>query len=413
MSPLRPELRWRDATRAGRPPTRLMRVIARGRRQRLCLHAILLGVAAGAITLNVNLPQAPSAAAGFVLPPSNLSGIAATSGPRGYFLQPGTSLLTADSIATAAPGSSIAPERLVRTLGGQSTNSFSSEVGGAIREGRPEAEALADVLDPTEPFVLYEMRDGDAASLLADRFGIQLRTLLENNPHLGDGQLVAAGEQVVVPLSDGIMYKVAQNDTLSSIVSQYANVTEAAVLDYRPNQITSDSDLTVGSYVLLPGATVKPPPPPSSVGPVEPGSPGGAPPAVPSGGRFALPLARWNAVTDRFGIPRGAGTYHTGIDLGLWGANGLPIVSACAGVVTRVEYLTYSYGYHVIVDCGDGWSTVYAHLSQIDATLGQVVTQGTRLGLSGSTGFSTGEHLHFEIRQGGVFMDPADFLPFS
>ena len=113
-----------------------------------------------------------------------------------------------------------------------------------------------------------------------------------------------------------------------------------------------------------------------------------------------------------FGVARGGGTYHTGIDLDLYGYWGSNVFSACNGVVTKTEYLTYSYGYHVIVDCGDGWTTLYAHFSQILVTPGQQVSAGTVLGISGNTGFSTGEHLHFEIRKGGAPVDPAAYLPF-
>ena len=125
-----------------------------------------------------------------------------------------------------------------------------------------------------------------------------------------------------------------------------------------------------------------------------------------------MPLGAYRAVTDRFGTGRGGGTYHTGIDLGLWGLEGSPIYAACDGVVTRTEFLTYSYGYHVIIDCGEGWSTLYAHMSRIDVVPGQRTAAGTVLGLSGSTGYSTGEHLHFEIRYRGAPVNPNDYLPF-
>ena len=86
--------------------------------------------------------------------------------------------------------------------------------------------------------------------------------------------------------------------------------------------------------------------------------------------------------------------------------------SACDGTVVRTEWLTYSYGYHVIVDCGEGFTTLYAHFSQIDVVEGQVVTQGTPLGYSGVTGFTTGEHLHFEIRYDGAPVNPAQYIGF-
>ena len=75
--------------------------------------------------------------------------------------------------------------------------------------------------------------------------------------------------------------------------------------------------------------------------------------------------------------------------------------------MAKTEYLTYSYGYHVIVDCGDGWTTLYAHMSQINVTPGQRVTAGTTLGMTGLTGFTTGHHLHVEVRLNGGYLDPA------
>jgi murein DD-endopeptidase MepM/ murein hydrolase activator NlpD len=117
-------------------------------------------------------------------------------------------------------------------------------------------------------------------------------------------------------------------------------------------------------------------------------------------------------VSDPFGSDRGGGRIHEGIDLDLYGRPPQNIFAACDGVVSRVEYLTYSYGYHVIVDCGDGFSTLYAHMSEIYVSPGQRVSAGTVLGLSGLTGYTTGHHLHFEIRYFGAPVNPASYLPF-
>jgi murein DD-endopeptidase MepM/ murein hydrolase activator NlpD len=194
------------------------------------------------------------------------------------------------------------------------------------------------------------------------------------------------------------------------------------VLSYRPNNIVAPGSLEAGRYILLPGATRKPPvaPPPVQPKPKErpastqggSGLGGGSAPPPSGGGRFSYPLGWWLQVSDPFGAPRGGGAVHPGIDLDLYGANGAPVYSSCNGAVTRTEWLTYSYGYHVIVDCGDGWSTLYAHMDQINVSPGQRVAKGTILGISGITGFTTGEHLHFEIRFQGAPVNPADYLGF-
>lgn len=125
-------------------------------------------------------------------------------------------------------------------------------------------------------------------------------------------------------------------------------------------------------------------------------------------GRFRMPLQGWT-VTDRYGASRGPGLIHGGIDLALEAHTA--VMAACAGVVASASY-SATYGYHVIVDCGDGWGTLYGHLSEIKAAPGQAVTQATLIGVSGSTGFSTGEHLHFEVRWKGVPVNPESYLDF-
>ena len=128
-------------------------------------------------------------------------------------------------------------------------------------------------------------------------------------------------------------------------------------------------------------------------------------------GRFQLPLVRWYMVTDRYGAPRGKGLVHGGIDLALDGFPKSRVFAACEGTVS-VPDTNKTYGNHVIVDCGEGWSTLYGHLSEVLVAPGQAASFETVLGLSGSTGFSTGEHLHFEIRYQGSLLNPEKYLDF-
>jgi murein DD-endopeptidase MepM/ murein hydrolase activator NlpD len=141
-----------------------------------------------------------------------------------------------------------------------------------------------------------------------------------------------------------------------------------------------------------------------------------APPLEPmevreANGRFGMPLKAWSMVTDRYGAPRGAGLVHAGIDLALDGLHQSEVFAACAGTVANADF-TSAFGYHVIVDCGDRWTTLYAHLSTIKVGKGQAVTQDTIVGISGSSGYSTGEHLHFEIRYDGTPVNPESYLEF-
>ncbi len=104
---------------------------------------------------------------------------------------------------------------------------------------------------------------------------------------------------------------------------------------------------------------------------------------------------------------RGGG-YHGGIDFPV--STGSNIYAAASGKVILVKYLNYSYGYHIMIDHGDGLSTLYAHNSQILVNLGEHVSAGQVIALSGSTGNSTGPHCHFEVRVNGSQVNPLNYL---
>ncbi|GAB4322880.1 MAG: hypothetical protein Kow0010_03890 [Dehalococcoidia bacterium] len=341
---------------------------------------------------------------------SGVTGLARTSDDA--FLRPGAALQTQESVARPRQAEAF----VVRAASAvEPTSSFSSGVAAAaIVEGEGTGVTpLADVIDPQRPFILYTTQPGDTVSGIAARFGIKVETILDNNPTVEDGSLIQVGQELLVPRIDGILHKVAHGETLAKIVSQYDNTSIEEVVAFKPNNLDDDDTLAAGRSLLLPGATRKPPPPPPPPPSASPGNRGSTPESPPPGGDgiFDYPLAFWNGVSDPFGVPRGAGRIHEGIDLMLYGYPASPVYSACDGVVVTTEWLTYSYGYYVVVDCGDGWTTLYAHFSEILTSVGEYVTRGTRIGTSGSTGFSTGEHLHFEIRYNGQAVDPAIYLP--
>jgi murein DD-endopeptidase MepM/ murein hydrolase activator NlpD len=130
---------------------------------------------------------------------------------------------------------------------------------------------------------------------------------------------------------------------------------------------------------------------------------------------FCSPLGSgWRSmVTSEFGYRKdpftGKGTGHGGIDLGA--PKGIPIRAALPGIVYVVRYSTSGYGYHMMIDHGGGFVTLYAHCSKITVTEGQKVDAGTVIAEVGSTGRSTGPHLHFEVRINGVKQNPRNYLP--
>ena len=111
----------------------------------------------------------------------------------------------------------------------------------------------------------------------------------------------------------------------------------------------------------------------------------------------------------RHPITRGQ-DYHTGIDIAGRNINGNPVYASGKGTVTFAAYRA-SYGYLVIVDHGYGFSTYYAHLSRMRVRAGQSIEAGTLIGNVGSTGDSTGPHLHYEVRRWGTPVNPLNYLP--
>ena len=130
------------------------------------------------------------------------------------------------------------------------------------------------------------------------------------------------------------------------------------------------------------------------------------------GGYFAWPVPGYSYVSSGFGWRTlyGQPNWHGGIDIagsGIYGAN---VIASNSGTVVRALYYTTGYGYHVMIYHGGNNWTVYGHLSQILVSYGDYVTQGTVIGKVGSTGNSTGPHLHFEIRLNGTKVNPLEYV---
>jgi murein DD-endopeptidase MepM/ murein hydrolase activator NlpD len=141
----------------------------------------------------------------------------------------------------------------------------------------------------------------------------------------------------------------------------------------------------------------------------------GAATAVP--GRLTWPLAGW-ALSQPYGCTAfelepaapwcAGGHFHSGVDLAA--PAGTPVHAAAAGTA-RVALSPAGYGLHVVVDHGGGVTTLYGHLGSTGLRGGETVAAGAEVGLVGSSGLSTGPHLHFEVRRDGRPVDPLPWLP--
>ncbi len=242
------------------------------------------------------------------------------------------------------------------------------------------------------PYFSYEVQRGDSVAKLAARFGLEASSILNNNWEILDPDHLEPGGQLTIPTRDGIVYTVNLGDTLTAIVENFEADLEATVA-YPGNELASADSLIEGSTILLVGGTAS------------------ATAGFGSGPVFAIPEFVWpigGVVTDFFGSPRGNSFgYHTGVDFAA--PVGTFVGSAAPGVVVQAGPAG-SFGLNVLVDHGGGVVTRYAHLSHIDVFLGEYVDAGSLIGFVGSTGYSTGAHLHFEIIMNGVPVDPLPWL---
>ena len=223
--------------------------------------------------------------------------------------------------------------------------------------------------------ITYEVTPGDTVAGIAQRFGVSSETVIWAN-QLGDGDLISVGEKLQILPVDGVLHTVGRGDTLASIAQRY-NVEWRAIFDYEPNQLTDPSSLAVGQELIVPGGEPE------------------------EGLWFAWPT--YGYITQYFHAA------HHGIDIAAsWGT---PIYAVAPGRVVKVVKLTWSYGWYLVIDHGYGFETLYAHCSQFAVGVGERVDRGQVIAWMGSTGRSTGSHLHFEVHNYGQAVNPLYYLP--
>lgn len=253
---------------------------------------------------------------------------------------------------------------------------------------------------------------GDTVYGIAQRFGINPDYIVWNNPEISmDPDSLVIGQELIIPVGNGILYRLKLGDTLQA-VALFFGIRVEDIVNYADNGITSPDQVREGMLVFLPGAAPPPPPPPARPSPTPAPTP---PPALaaqppsqpPQATTAAAPSALiWpvmGIITAYFG---GA---HKGIDIAT--AYGTPVKAAASGQVVLVAYGYYGYGNYVVIRHSNGLETAYAHLAEIYVTMGQTVSQGEVIGTIGCTGWCTGPHLHFEVYQGGVPVNPMAYLP--
>ncbi|NLG27402.1 MAG: peptidoglycan DD-metalloendopeptidase family protein [Chloroflexi bacterium] len=302
--------------------------------------------------------------------------------------------------ATAAPSDSAG---LLSAYVGAAT-AAGGDTQYLTRRSEPNTlRAMRDVLTLTVPqrsvrtsVLVYRVQAGDSVLAIAQKFGLQGDSLLWANDRLADNPdfLQIDQELNILPV-DGAYHTVAAGETIESIATRY-KVLPAAIYEYAANGLQAPYTLTVGQKIIIPGG-VKPYVPrrvEAYSGPVPQDARKGT-------GNFGWPMNGY--------VSQGYYSWHRAIDIA--NAKGTRIAAADAGYVVTVQVSDTGYGRMVVVDHQNGYKTLYAHLSVISVDLGQSVNKGDLIGLCGSTGNSTGPHLHFEIMRNDVRTNPFNYLP--
>ncbi len=293
--------------------------------------------------------------------------VAATMGNQGP--KPGTATPPAEAQAGATDGAS----------GAMNTGM------GEIAEGIPQS---ANFPSPEKlTFSTYQIAPGDTIGELAKRFGLNQDTLLSCNS-IKNSRLLQIGQVLSIPNQDGIMYTVKKKDTIESIATSFE--VEDTVLKKMNN--IGDGGISAGTKLFIPGARM------ASVDIQEI-----------NGDLFTWPVRGY--ITSPYGYRTdpftGARLFHTGIDIGV--PLGTPVRAAMDGRVSVTGYDTNS-GNFVIISHHSGYKTFYGHLNVIRVTEGAYVRTGDRIGDAGSTGLSTGSHLHFTVFKNGVTVNPRPLI---
>ncbi len=275
---------------------------------------------------------------------------------------------------------------------------------------------------PRSDVKIYKVQKGDTIFGIAERFGLKPETILwGNQTALGDNphNLRPDQELNILPL-DGTYYQWQAGDGLNG-VSKFFGVTPGDIVDYPGNHINPDEigdyahpNIPPGTWLIVPGGTREfvtwsapaiPRDNPSVASVLGPGACGSVVDGAVGVGAFIWP-ANNHFIS---GFDYSPSTNHSGIDID--GNTGDAVYAADNGVIVYAGWNNWGYGYVVVINHGNGWQTLYAHLSAYNVGCGDSIFQGTVIGAIGNTGNSSGSHLHYEMMYNGTKVNPWDYLP--
>jgi murein DD-endopeptidase MepM/ murein hydrolase activator NlpD len=250
------------------------------------------------------------------------------------------------------------------------------------RDDTPETESL--IKSHVLFYGSHTIKSGDNISVLAVNLGLNQDTIISINK-ITNSRLLQIGKVLKIPNQDGILHTVKNGETLKTIAEKYQADVKAI---QTVNELFSEN-IAAGKDLFIPGARV------DRVRLQEI-----------NGDLFIWPVN--GAITSPYGYRRdpfngSRSQFHSGMDIR--GGMGTPIKAAMAGRVSQVGYDNVL-GNYVMISHHSGYRTLYGHLSVIRTRTGAYVAQGEIVGEVGSTGLSTGPHLHFMVYKNGVTVNP-------
>jgi murein DD-endopeptidase MepM/ murein hydrolase activator NlpD len=275
---------------------------------------------------------------------------------------------------------------------------------------------------PRDEISTYIVQDGDTVFGIAEKYGLEPQTILWGNYGvlLDDPHALKPGQELKILPVDGVYWEWLGGISFGSWAEFYG-VTAADIIEYSANNINADTvgdfnnaNIPAGTWLIIPGGSREF---------VNWSAPLGVTRENPASARV-LGAGACDPVSGGFvgygsfvypsnnhylsGFDYSPQTNHNGIDLA--GNEGEAVYASDAGVIVYAGWNDYGYGNMIMIDHGNGFQTLYAHLSALNVGCGQSVGQGEVIGAIGNTGRSSGSHLHFEILA-GTKVNPWSYLP--
>jgi murein DD-endopeptidase MepM/ murein hydrolase activator NlpD len=240
----------------------------------------------------------------------------------------------------------------------------------------------------------YKVRSGDTLDSIAKNFNVSVDSIKWSNDLKSD--IIKPGQVLKIPPDEGVIHKVTVGESVYSIAKKY-NVSAQNIVNFPMNEFTDYNTfaLAAGQYIFVPGGKII-----EKAAPVAPQYIAQIQAGVRGSSNFIWPTSG--------SITQYPVWYHMALDIA--NPSAPAILAADSGTVAYAGCIGWGYGCHIVIDHGNGYQTLYAHLSRYNVDAGQAVSQGQAIGVMGSTGRSTGTHLHFEIRSGGQLLNPLNFL---